>query len=111
MKDFKDWGVKIRTLKDYNYNALWSNLKTVRFGDSVKSIMELPPGLSEFYDVGITTRCNAECPFCYVAATKKGEDFPNICETWKKWMALFPEEKFKKVTRTFKPFQIAIGEF
>ena len=109
MKDFKDWGVKLRTLKDYNYNALWSNLKTVRFGDSVESIMELPPELSEFYDVGITTRCNAECPFCYVAATKKGEDFPNICETWKKWMALYPEEKFKKVTKTLKPFQIATG--
>lgn len=109
MKDFKDWGVKIRTLKDYNYNALWSNLKTVRFGESIESIKELPPEYSEFYDVGITTKCNAECPFCYVSATKKGENFINICDTWKKWMSMYPEIKYKKVTKTLKPFQIAIG--
>ena len=53
MKDFKDWGIKVRALKDYNYRAMWMNLKTVRFGESIEDIVELPPSLSEFYDVGI----------------------------------------------------------
>ena len=38
MKDFKSWGVKIRTLKDYNYRAIWMNLKTVRFGESIDDV-------------------------------------------------------------------------
>ena len=49
MKDFKDWGIKVRALKDYNYRAMWMNLKTIRFGESINDIVELPPSLSEFY--------------------------------------------------------------
>lgn len=109
MKDFKDWGIKIRSLKDYNYKAIWHNLKTIRLGDSIDDIVELPPELSEFYDVGINTLCNAECPFCYVSATHKGENFPNICEVWKAWMDQYPVKKYKGVTHSLKPFQIAIG--
>lgn len=111
MKDFKDWGIKIRNLKDYNYKAIWHNLKTIRLGDSIDDIVELPPELSEFYDVGINTLCNAECPFCYVSATHKGENFPNICEVWKAWMNQYPTKVFKGVSYSLRPFQIAIGEF
>lgn len=110
MKDFKDWGIKIRQFKDYNYKAMWYNLKTVRFGESVDDIIELPPSLSEFYDVSLTNRCNLNCDFCYVSASDKGEDFTNICEVWKAWMNTYPEDKkYKGVTYTSKPFQIACG--
>ena len=109
MKNFRSWGTKIRSLKDYNYQAIWNNLVTMRIGGENDEIIELPPDLSEFYDVGITTKCNLECPFCYVSAGKGGEHYSNISETWRNWMQQFPEERFKNVTRTLKPFQIAIG--
>ena len=109
MKDFKDWGIKVRALKDYNYRAMWMNLKTIRFGESINDIVELPPSLSEFYDVGITTRCNAECPFCYVSASHKGIDFPNICKVWEEWMKQYPTKEYKGIKYSLKPFQIAIG--
>ena len=32
MKDFTHFGVKHRRFPDYNYNAIWSNLKTIRLG-------------------------------------------------------------------------------
>ena len=78
MKDFKHWGAKKRVFPAYNYNALWFNLKTIRLGSGVAK--ELPADMAEFYDVGINTLCNAECPFCYVSASQKGINYPNICE-------------------------------
>ena len=107
MKDFKIFGVKKRVFPDCNYNAIWCNLKTVRLGEGVAS--ELPCDQSEFYDVGINTKCNAECPFCYVSASGKGINYPNICETWKKWMDTFWEKQGNHILFTNKPFQIAIG--
>ena len=107
MKDFKTFGVKKRVFPDCNYNAIWCNLKTVRLGEGVAS--ELPCDQSEFYDVGINTKCNAECPFCYVSASGQGINYPNICETWKKWMDTFWEKQKDYVLFTNKPFQIAIG--
>ena len=107
MKDFKTFGVKKRVFPDCNYNAIWCNLKTVRLGEGVAS--ELPCDQSEFYDVGINTKCNAECPFCYVSASGQGINYPNICETWKKWMDTFWEKQGNLILYTNKPFQIAIG--
>lgn len=107
MKDFKSWGVKNRKFPENNYNAAWFNLKTVRLGEG--QAIELPPEYSEFYDVGINTKCNAECPFCYVSAGRGGVNYPNICETWKKWMDMYEEETLKGITVTNKPFQIAVG--
>lgn len=109
MKDFKHFGLKRRVFLECNYLALWHDLFTTRVGQGVAS--ELPCDQSEFYDVGINTKCNAECPFCYVSATGQGVNYPNICETWKKWMDTFwdvTSQKYK-VTYTNKPFQIAIG--
>lgn len=108
MKDFRDWGVKMRCFPENNYKALWFNLKTIRLGEGRAT--ELPPNLSEFYDVGINTLCNAGCDFCYVSAGGKGINYPNICETWRKWMDTFEEHEENGVTTTTKPFQIAIGE-
>lgn len=107
MKDFKDWGVKQRRFTECNYNALWGNLKTVRLGEGKATA--LPATECEFYDVGINTVCNACCPWCYVSATDKGRNYEGICETWKKWMDTFWETKVGNLTRTNKPFQIAIG--
>ena len=107
MKDFKHFGLKRRFYPDHNYNALWCNLKTVRLGEG--KALELPANESEFYDVGINTKCNAECPFCYVSASGKGINYPNICETWKKWMDTFWEKQEDRILFTNKPFQIAIG--
>lgn len=113
MKDFSHWGTKIRFSKAHNYHAVWSDLKTIRLGEG--HAKELPPQFSEFYDVGINTLCNAECPFCYVAATKKGINYPDICQTWNKWMEIYKEGKKtllngNEITITQKPFQIAIGD-
>ena len=107
MKDFKNFGLKRRFYPDHNYNALWCNIKTVRLGEC--KALELPANESEFYDVGINTKCNAECPFCYVSASGQGINYPNICETWKKWMDTFWEKQEDRVLLTNKPFQIAIG--
>lgn len=107
MKDFKNFGLKRRIYPEHNYNALWCNLKTIRLGEG--KAKELPPAESEFYDVGINTKCNAECPFCYVSASGKGINYPNISETWRKWMETFYEDKKDNVIITNKPFQIAIG--
>ena len=107
MRDFKHFGVKRRFFPDRNYNAIWCNLKTIRLGEGKAEA--LPPTEAEFYDVGINTKCNAECPFCYVSASGQGINYPNICETWKKWMDTFWEKQEHKVLVTNKPFQIAIG--
>ena len=107
MKDFKNFGLKRRFYPDHNYNALWCNLKTIRLGEG--KALELPANESEFYDVGINTKCNAECPFCYVSASGQGINYPDICETWKKWMDTFWEKQEDRVLLTNKPFQIAIG--
>ena len=107
MKDFRHFGLKRRFYPELNYNALWCNLKTIRLGEHRAE--PLPPAESEFYDVGINTKCNAECPFCYVSASGKGINYPNICETWQKWMDTFWEKQEDRILLTNKPFQIAIG--
>lgn len=107
MKDFKYWGIRRRLFPENNYNAIWFNLKTIRLGEGKAS--ELPCDQSEFYDVGINTKCNAECPFCYVNASGQGVNYPNICETWRKWMDTFWEKRDNVIWETNKPFQIAIG--
>ena len=113
MDKFKDLfsKVKIRKFPDKNYHAIWNDLKTVRLGRGVAK--ELDPDRSEFYDVGINTKCNAECKFCYVGASSKGVDYEGICETWNKWMKTFPEDKIiegTNIINTEKPFQIALGQ-
>ena len=128
-KKFKKWGIRRRLYPENNYNALWvgETLETFRFGEG--HALQLEPECSEFYDIGINTLCNAECPFCYVSASHKGKNFDNICETWKSWMSQYEDKygldendakakemirlndelKNVPVTYTTKPFQIAIG--
>ena len=102
--------VKIRKFPEKNYNAVWHDLKTLRLGEGVAK--ELNPDRAEFYDVGINTKCNAECLFCYVSASGKGRNYEDICETWKKWMNMFPEDIVLNngIIKSEKPFQIALDQ-
>lgn len=52
-------GIKFRKLPEYNYSAVWNNLTTIRF--DLGDVMELPPEYSEFYDVGISNKCETSC--------------------------------------------------
>lgn len=98
MKDF-NWASRQRILLEYNYNAWWNNLETIRFG--IGKVKELPCDKSEFYDIAITENCNLGCDFCYVAAKKGGKDYTNICEKAKYFFGLMSDND--------KPFQCAIG--
>lgn len=97
MKDFKHWGIKTRKFPEKNYNAIWHNLKTLRLGSGVAEELDYP----EFYDVAITSRCNLECPFCYVGALKTGKDYTDIVGKAKFF--------FEQMSENERPFQIAIG--
>lgn len=99
MKDFSSWGTKRRYFQDYNYNAMWYNLKTVRLG--FKSPKELPPDCSEFYDIALGTKCNLNCPFCYAEASTKGIFFKDVVAKAKYF--------FGEMDDNQKPFQVAIG--
>lgn len=99
MKDFKHWGIKIRKYPEFNYKAVWFNLKTIRFGEG--QAKPLPPDKAEFYDINLGTRCNLGCKFCYANAKKDGRFFTNICEKAKMFFGSMDENS--------KATQIAIG--
>lgn len=99
MKDFKHWGIKIRNYPEFNYKAIWFNLKTIRLGSG--EAKPLPPDKSEFYDVATGTKCNLSCEFCYAGARKDGRFFSNICEKAKMFFGSMDENS--------KPVQIACG--
>lgn len=90
MKNFSSWGIRVRADFERNYYSLWHNLKTTRL--DIGDTADLPEERSEFYDVGLGTKCNAECPFCYVAASHGGEFWPEVSKVWKAWMSTFPED-------------------
>lgn len=99
MKDFSSWGIKIRRFPEYEYQAIWNNLKTLRVG--FEKPKQLPADCSEFYDIAIGTKCNLNCPFCYANSSKNGRFFTNITDKAK----LF----FDSMDVNQKPFQVAIG--
>lgn len=99
MKDFSSWGIKVRKFPEYNYHAVWSNLKTIRLGKG--SASPLPPNCSEFYDVSLGTKCNCVCPWCYVGASASGRYYKNVSKKIKAF--------FNSMDSNSKPFQIAIG--
>ena len=97
MKDWTSWGIKRRVFPDKNYNAIWYNLKTLRLGTGQASELDYP----EFYDIGINTKCNLNCPMCYVSAKSSGVNYTDICEKAKFF--------FGQMTGNERPFQVAIG--
>lgn len=84
-------GIKIRRDIERGYYAIWFNGKTWRL-DLGTPEKELRPGRAEFYDIGLGTRCNLRCTFCYTQAEFSGIDYPSPPETWRKWMSQFPED-------------------
>ena len=90
MNNFKSWGLRVRRDPSKNYYSVWNDLVTTR--PDVGEPSPLEPNRSEFYDVGITERCNAGCSFCYVEAGPAKSDYRDICETWKTWMDSFPKD-------------------
>lgn len=103
--------VKVRKFPEKNYHAIWHKLQTIRIGKGKAS--ELEPEYSEFFDVSLGNRCQTgKCPWCYVNSSPNGQYYTNVSETWKRWMATFPEDRVIEGTRiilTKKPTQIAIG--
>ena len=118
MNNFKSWGLRVRRDPSKNYYSVWNDLVTTR--PDVGEPSPLEPDRSEFYDVGITERCNAGCSFCYVEAGPSKKDYQNICETWRSWMDTFPKDIkinpntdpiFKKIiTEKLDPSQCKLEE-
>lgn len=99
MKDFTNFGVKVRKFPEYNYHAVWANLKTLRLGKG--QAKSLPADCGEFYDVSLGTRCNTSCPFCYTNASSNGIFYTDVVEKAKFF--------FGNMSDNVKPYQIAIG--
>ena len=85
-----DFGTRIRRYIEKNYYSIWHNLKTVRL--DVGESKDLKPERKEFYDIGLGTKCNAMCPWCYVSAKGDGEFWESPSETWKRWIETFPKD-------------------
>jgi hypothetical protein len=92
--------VKVRTLPQNNYKAIFFNGKTLRIAiDPTKDIYELD--YPEFYDVKITDKCFGGCSYCYQDSRKDSEHFPNIIENINKF--------FGSMSENNRPFQVALG--
>lgn len=94
---------KIKKFPEYNYYSVFESVsrEIYRFGEQGKDILEIPPDSSEFYNIAITSKCHGGCKWCYAKATSKGEDYEDICDTWKAWMDTMDENS--------KPFFVKIG--
>ena len=99
MKDFSLWGVKVRKYPEYNYHAIWFNLKTLRLGTG--QAKQLPPEKSEFYDISLGTKCNMCCPFCYTSATSDGVFYKDVVKKIQTF--------FGSMDRNQRPVQVAFG--
>ena len=99
MKDFRHWGIKIKSYPSLNYRSVWYNLQTIRLG--FEQSLPLPPDKSEFYDISLGTKCNVGCEFCYANSSKNGKNFSNVC---KKVLDFFEPYKPEDL-----PYQIAVG--
>lgn len=79
----------------------------------IKSIKTIPYN-GKVYNIGVSDNNNYYANSilvhnCYVSAASSGEDYEDICGTWKKWMDTFWDINQDGIIRTNKPFQIAIG--
>jgi len=84
-----------------NYASVFINGSTIRMpiSDTNKEITELE--YPEFYDIGINTKCLANCSFCYTDAKVNGVNFENVVDKIQKF--------FGSMTQEQRPFQIALG--
>lgn len=93
--------MRVRIDAAANYRAIFTDsMKTLRTRiDPTKPISA--PATPELEDVAINSRCNANCPYCYVSAVPTGKDFHDIVRK--------AEEVWGAVEMNLRPFQIAIG--
>lgn len=92
--------MRIRTSIEHNYRGVFHRGKTIRQKvDRDKPFLALP--YAELEDIGINTRCLANCSYCYTSAIKNGKDFDNIIDK-----AL---EVYGSMSLNERPFQVAIG--
>lgn len=92
--------MKVRTFADKNYKGIYFNGKTVRIAlDPSKPISELD--YPEFYDVKITSKCDGDCPYCYMDSKS---DSPHAVGIVHKIHGFFGT-----MSDNEKPFQVAIG--
>lgn len=91
--------MKIRQFTNKNYKSIFHNGKTIRIAlDSNKPISELE--CPEFYDIAINNQCKSGCGYCYVSATKDGQNW-NVIDRINTF--------FSKMDVNQRPFQVAIG--
>lgn len=96
----RDWRIfRERYIPECNYHSLFINLTTVRLDKGEPK--PLPLNSLEFIDLGINTKCNADCEFCYVSATNSGTNSNNLNKLWDLYLSKCP--------KGHKPYQVAIG--
>lgn len=92
--------IRTRHLQDCNYAAIFSGTYTIR-----RKIDKSKPFLSqinpEVEDVAINNTCHGNCPYCYVASNKDGQNFTSICQKASEVYGALPIQR--------RPFQIAVG--
>lgn len=89
---------KTRFFPESNYAAIFDGQQTFRF--EVDGPIQSPP-FPEFYDIAINNLCYANCPYCYVSATKDGRNFGNVVKKIERY--------FGSMSMNERPFQVAIG--
>lgn len=92
--------IKTRIFPESNYKSIWFNGKTIRIAlDQTKPITELE--YPEFYDIKITSKCQGQCPWCYMDSKINDQNYDNIVEKVLKY--------FGQMDSNQRPFQVAIG--
>lgn len=92
--------MRIRTSIEHNYRGLFHAGRTIRQKfDQSKQFLPLP--YAELEDVGLNTKCLANCSYCYTSAIKNGVNFQDIVRK--------ADEVYGSMTMNQRPFQIAIG--
>jgi len=91
---------RIRTVPESNYRAIFNGKDTIRLLLNPREKMGALK-LPEITDIGLNSKCFANCPQCYVAALNTGVNFDRIVEKIYDYYGNLPEEH--------RPFQVAIG--
>lgn len=86
--------------EESNYSAVFNQGETIRFKiEQSKPI--LPLRFPELEDVSISSRCLANCPYCYTDAKKTGDDHINVVDKI--------YDYYGGLSENDRPFQVAIG--
>lgn len=92
--------LRIRIHPESNFRSISVNGRSMYMQlDSSKPFIELQ--YPELYDIAINNKCYGACPYCYIAATKQGENYVDICRK----ASIF----FGNMDMNQRPYQVAIG--